>query len=216
MAVKAISISNMLKKKHSTFTFRLPWSLAFTENPSDSGIWLIWGKQKNGKTSFALMLAKFLATLCKILYISAEEGTDKEFVDACRRSGISENDKNLQFLEYTPLAEVREILKRRNSPHAVVFDNLTVYRDDFKQNAIQNLKNEFPDKLFIFLSHEDRNEPSPSVARNAIKLAKVIIHIKGLKALVSGRGEVGGVYNIDEQKAKLYWGENNDGYDEQD
>lgn len=207
MAVKAISISNMLKKKHSTFTFEPPWSLAFTETPSDSGIWLIWGKQKNGKTSFALMLAKYLASLRKVLYISAEEGTDKEFVDACRRSGVTENDKNLHFLEYTPLDEVRAILKRRNAPEAIFFDNLTVYRDDFKQNALQNLKNEFPEKLFIFLSHEDRNEPSPSVARNAIKLAKVIIHIKGLRALVSGRGEVGGEYQIDEQRAKLYWGD---------
>ena len=207
MAVKAISISNMLKKKHSTFTFEPPWSLAFTETPSDSGIWLIWGKQKNGKTSFALMLAKYLASLRKVLYISAEEGTDKEFVDAMIRSGIVEKDKNLNFLEYTTLTEVRQILKRRNAPQVVFFDNLTVYRDDFKQNALQNLKNEFPDKLFIFLSHEDRNEPSPSIARNAIKLAKVIIHIKGLRALVSGRGEVGGEYQIDEQRAKLYWGD---------
>ena len=210
MAVKAISISNMLKKKHSTFTFAPPFSLAFTETPSDSGIWLIWGKQKNGKTSFALMLAKYLASLTKVLYISAEEGTDKEFVDACRRSGVTENDKNLHFLEYTPLEVVRSILKRRNAPYVVFFDNLTVYRDDFKQNALQNLKNEFPEKLFIFLSHEDRNEPSPSVARNAIKLAKVIVHIKGLKALVSGRGEVGGEYQIDEAKAKLYWGDSNE------
>lgn len=207
MAVKAISISNMLKKKHSTFTFAPPFSLAFTETPSDSGIWLIWGKQKNGKTGFALILAKYLASLSKVLYISAEEGTDKEFVDACKRAGIAENDKQLNFLEYTPLNEVREILKRRNSPQIIFFDNLTVYRDDFKQNALQNLKNEFPDKLFIFLSHEERNEPYPSIARNTIKLAKVIVHIKGLKAFVSGRGEVGGTYLIDEAKAQLYWGD---------
>lgn len=206
MAVKAISISNMLKKKHSTFTFEPPWSLAFTGTPSDSGIWLIWGKQKNGKTSFALMLAKYLSTLRRVLYISAEEGTDMDFVAACKRCGLNPSD-NVSFYEYLPLEEVRQVLKRRNAPEVVFFDNFTIYRDDFKRNALLDLKTDFPNTLFIFLSHEERNEPYPSVARNAIKLAKVIVHIKGLRALVSGRGEVGGEYQIDETKAKLYWGD---------
>jgi len=213
MAVRAISISNMLKKKHETFDFEAPWSFAFGVDPSDSGIWLIWGKEKNGKTTFALMLARYLSTMKKVAYVSAEEGTDKEFTEACLRAGLSTTDKNLNFYEYIELVELRQILKKRNSPDVVFLDNITAYRDELKQNAIQNLKTEFPNKLFVFLAHEERKEPSPSQARNCKRLAKVIVHVVGLKAIVSGR-VTGGEYLINEEKAQLFWGESNNESDE--
>jgi KaiC/GvpD/RAD55 family RecA-like ATPase len=191
--------------KHDVFTFEPPWSLAFTSNPSRHGIWIVWGREKNGKTSFVLMLVKYLSTKAKVWYLSAEEGFGKEFCEAVVRAGITENDRNITISEYEPLEEVMKELRRKNSADVVVFDNLTVYRDELKKNVYQFLKAEFPDKLFIFVAHEERKEPSPSTAVQCKKLAKTIVHIKGLRATVSGRG-VSGIYDIDEEKAELYWG----------
>ncbi|MFY7826275.1 MAG: hypothetical protein ACOVQ4_04080 [Flectobacillus sp.] len=204
---KTQSISNILKMKHEYFEFEAPWSKAFGNNPSDTGIWLVWGREKNGKSTFALMLAKYLSTKKKVLYVSGEEGLAKEFVDTMIRAGITSKDKQLGFLEYESLEDIKELLRKRNAPKIVFFDNLTVYKDEFRGNVYSELKREFPNVLFIFLAHEDRNEPSPATARTASKLAKVIVHIKGLKANVYGR-VVGGEYTINTERAELYWGQN--------
>lgn len=197
-------MANMLKMKHETFEFEEPWSLALSKNPSSSGIWLIYGKEKNGKTTLALLLARYLSTKKKTMYISGEEGCDKEFIDVCRRVGYGPKDSLLVY-EYLPLDELKMILHRRGSADVIFLDNITAYRDELRNNAIMELKSEFPKKLFVFLAHEDRNEPSPAQARNCRKFAKVIIRVVGLKAMVSGRYE-GGEYVINEEKAALYWG----------
>jgi len=62
-----------------------------------------------------------------------------------------------------------------------------------------------PEKLFVFVAHEERNEPYTALARLIKKLAKVIVHVKGLTCMVSGRVP-GGVLTIDEQMSRLYWG----------
>ncbi|MFY7826902.1 MAG: hypothetical protein ACOVQ4_07245 [Flectobacillus sp.] len=209
--MKALTVGNIFKIKHRSFVFLEPWSLAFGKAPSCTGVWLIYGKSKNGKTSFALMLAKFLATLVKkLLYISAEEGLDKEFVKAIKRAGITPNDKNLNFTEYLTLEALKAMLRKRGSPEVIMIDNIDFYRSELNNTTFKELTVEFPSKLFIFLAHEERNEPYPSLAKACQRAAKSIVRIKGLKAIVSGRLGDGGTYTIDEEKAKLYWGENPD------
>lgn len=203
--VRAVSISNILKMKHSSFQFEAPWSEAFSSEPSDCGFWLIWGKEKNGKTWFALLLAKYLATLRKVLYVSAEEGLGKEFCESIKRAGISTSDKNLSFLEYTDLQNIRKALSKRNAYSIVFLDNITVYNSELKSGELQKLKDDFPKTLFVFLAHEERGEPYTAAAKLCKKLAKIIVHVSGLRASVSGRTK-GGDYLIDEEKAMLYWG----------
>ncbi|MFC0182771.1 hypothetical protein SAMN04515674_1343 [Pseudarcicella hirudinis] len=203
--IKAVTPSNMLKIKHSTFEFEAPWSNAFGSQPSDSGYWMIWGKEKNGKTWFALLLAKYLCTKKRVLYISGEEGLEKEFVTSCRRAGITEKTRNIGFSEYIPLEHIEVLLGRRNAPKVVVIDNVTVYKDDLKGKTLFELKDKYPDVLFIFLAHEDRKEPYTAPAKLCRRLAKIIVYVEGLKAIVKGRCE-GGEYLINEERATLYWG----------
>jgi adenosyl cobinamide kinase/adenosyl cobinamide phosphate guanylyltransferase len=211
--VRALSINNILKMKHSTFEFRPPWSLAFSESPSDSGFWLIWGREKNGKTWFALLLAKYLATLKKVLYISAEEGLGKEFVEAIKRANITTHDRNLQFVgNYLPLTDLRAVLDKRNAPEVVFIDNLTMYSDEMRQRDMMALMDDYPNILFVFIAHEERGEPYKAIAKLCRRLAKIIIHVQGLKANVSGRC-TGGEYQIDEAKAQLFWGITTNEYD---
>ncbi|MFC0186028.1 ATP-binding protein [Pseudarcicella hirudinis] len=192
--------------KHSTFKFEAPWSFAFGSSPSDSGYWMIWGKEKNGKTWFALLLAKYLSFKKRVLYISGEEGLEKEFVSACRRAGITEKSKNIGFSEYVPLSNLELLLSRRNAPKVVLIDNITVFKDELKGNVLLELKDKYPDVLFIFLAHEDRKEPYTAQAKLCRRLAKIIVHVEGLKAVVSGRCE-GGEYQINEEKATLFYGQ---------
>jgi hypothetical protein len=195
----------MLKIKHTAFDFEAPWSFAYGSDPSDVGYWLIWGKEKNGKTWKALLLAKYLATKKKVLYVSGEEGVGKEFTASCIRAGITDS-KNISFYDFVPLSFIEKEISRRNGYKVVFVDNVTVYKEELKQKKLLELKEKYPDVLFVFLAHEERGEPYTSAAKLIRRLAKIIVYVEGLQATVSGRC-VGGTYTINEDKAKLCWGD---------
>lgn len=202
---KALTVKNLYDKKFTTFPFTGLWKKIFGL-PSTSGIWLIYGKEKNGKTWAALLISAYLSLFSKVLYVSAEEGTDMEFQDACKRANIDVNNKNIHFIEYEPIEDLYIRLKRRKSPKVVVLDNLTIYNEELKANGMKRLKQDFPNVLFICVAHEERNKPYTASASMASKQAKVIIRVQGLMLLVGGRVP-GGNMMIDEEKAILYHGQ---------
>lgn len=169
------------------------------------GCWLIYGPEKNGKTWFTLQLAKALAYYDKVAYISAEEGTDLSFRKACIRAGINNSDKIL-FDEYLSLGEIKAKFSKPKQANILIIDNLTIYPDEFKTTGIRDFVNAFPDKLIIFVAHEERNEPYPACARMAKKISKVYIQVKGLKAFVVSRFSEGGAIVINDEMSEMYWG----------
>lgn len=74
-----------------------------------------------------------------------------------------------------------------------------------KKRDLLELLARHPEKLFVFVAHEERNAPYTALAKLIKKLAKVIINVRGLTCIVSGRVP-GGVLTIDEQMSRLYWG----------
>ena len=173
-----------MSKRFSTLDLGDEYAKCFGQ-PSDVGIWLIFGKEKNGKSTFALKLAKQLSKIKKTLYVSAEEGTDLEFIRACQRAGIDEEDKGLHFIEYEPLEELRERLQRENAR-----------------------------KLFIFIAHEDSTggEPATGSGKLCRKYAKIICHVEGMNVTISGRCP-GGSISVDEDKANIYLPNNTNDYE---
>jgi len=202
--VRALSTKNLFDKKYKTFGLDGLWAQAMGE-PTRNGIWTIYGKEKHGKTWFTLKVADLLSEFERVLYISAEEGVDKTFVDAVKRAGIKVGKSRLSYLEYLPIDELEARLDRRKSPNVIVFDNCTIYADDFKGGILRRLLYKYPDKLFIYVAHEEKNEPSNALGRLAKKLSKIIIRVQGLTAFISGRCP-GGTISIDEQKSQLFWG----------
>ena len=169
------------------------------------GCWLIYGSEKNGKTWFTLQLAKAMAAYDKVAYISAEEGTDLSFRKACERAGVSAADKIL-FDEYLSIEEILEKFSKPKTANILVIDNLTIYPDEFRTTGIREFINAFPQKLIIFVAHEERKEPYPACARMAKKMAKVFIQVKGLRAFVVSRFAEGGAIEINEDMSEMYWG----------
>lgn len=201
---RTLSVSNIYQKKYKTLPFTGDWEKCFGQ-PSWNGLWLIWGPEKNGKTWFALKLAAYLSTFDEVLYVSAEEGTGKEFKDSMQRAGLTQDIKRLHFVEYLNIEEIDAKLDKRKAARVIFFDNCTIYADDFKKAGLRNLVDRHPEKLFIFLAHEERNEPYTALARLIKKLAKCIVHVKGLTCMVSGRCP-GGILSIDENMSRLFWG----------
>lgn len=100
--MKALSVKQAYSKKFKKFEFEGIWKEVFG-NPETTGGWIIHGDEKQGKSTFALMLANYLTKFGKVLYISAEEGISEHFTGAMKRMGINDTNKNFKFLEVCPV-----------------------------------------------------------------------------------------------------------------
>lgn len=200
--MRALSPHNIYSRVHKTFKFSHEFE-ALMGAPETTGVWIIYGKEKNGKTWFTLRLANYLSTLAKVLYVSAEEGTSAAFKETMSRANIGSDNRNLSFLEYTELDEITERLKKRRAPEVLILDNATIYEDDFRAGGFRKFIRKNPKTLVILVAHEERGEPYTAAAKLAKKLASIIIRVEGLKAIFSGRCP-GGEIAIDYDKSELY------------
>lgn len=199
---RSLTIKNVFDKKFSTFEMEGVWQDVFG-HPEDSGAWLVWGVEKAGKTWFSIMLANYLSSMTRVMYVSAEEGAGKAFQETCKRIGLQAGNRNMMVSEYISIEELDEKLSKRRAPRAVIIDNLTIYSDELKNGVLRRILLKHPGKLFVFLAHEERNEPYTATAKLVRKLAKVIIYIKGFTCTVGGRVP-GGILEIDQERAQLY------------
>lgn len=203
--MRAMSIKNLYDIKHDTFDFTGDYLEVFG-TPERNGTWLIYGAEKNGKTWAALILADMLSKFVDVLFISAEQGTDKDFVLALKRAGISHTNKKMRVVDGDNLTDIlASKLGKRKKTKAVFIDNITFYKDELKNVQMQKIQRQYPDVLFIYLAHEEQNKPYGATAQMCKRLAKIIIRVEGLQAQVSGRCP-GGIFNINDTKAQLYWG----------
>lgn len=204
MAKRALTVKNLYEKKYKTYPFEGIFKDIFGL-PSVHGIWIIYGKDKNGKTWGTLIIVDYLSRFTKILYVSAEEGTDMEFQAAAKRANIDPNNRNIHFTEYMSIEAIKTRLKARNAPKVVVIDNLSMYKGELTSEGVKQLKLEHPNTHFIMVAHEERGQPYTAAAVMAKKLAKVIVRAQGLALMIGGRVP-GGTVTINEEKAMLYHG----------
>lgn len=205
---RSLTAANVLQKKRGrTVKLQNPILRQLIGEAEAKGYWLIYGMEKNGKTWFTLQLAKDISLSEKVAYISAEEGVDDSFKQACLRANITASDK-IVFDEYLSVDDIVEKFSKPKTPNIIIIDNLTMYADEIKSSRLKkDLLDRLPNKLIILIAHEDRKKPYPAVAQMARKLSKVIINVVGLRAFVVSRFSQGGHVDIEERNAELYWGE---------
>lgn len=181
------------------------WKTAFGNCDRNGKCWIIYGPEKNGKTTFCLLLANYLARKEKVMYISAEQGTGFEYDEILTRLNIDNN--NLISYSYTPIQEISEFLKKRYAPRIVFIDNLTKYMDEFRKEQFDQLMKDHPKKLFIFVAHTDnKGEPYLQIGKIIKKFASRIVEVLGLMAYVGGRGDSQKPLIINEEKAMILHG----------
>lgn len=204
--IKAIYGKQLLEKTYKTFPFEGEWARALG-NPEVGGFWLVYGREKQGKTWFTLKLAEYLSNYETTMYISAEQGTSQTFQDAYRRANLDPNNRRLKIVPYTELPEIEKTLGKQRSPKVVIIDNTTVYKDELTAPKLREWRRKYQSTLFVIISHEEKGEPDLAVARLCGKLAEIIIRVEGLACRVSGRCP-GGTLVINEEKAQLYYDTN--------
>jgi len=201
---RGITGKTLLSKKFKTYKFDGIWEKILGEQER-GGIWVIYGNEKNGKTTLALKLSEYLTKYDNLNYISAEEGTGFTFQQNLSRAKIDFKNTKIKFYDYMEIEDLTNMLDRRQSARIMVIDNATAYVDDLKTAVLRKLKRKYPDTLFIIMAHMEKNEPTTAMAKLAKKLCNVYFRVEGLTAFVGGRCP-GGVLTINEQTAMLYHG----------
>lgn len=154
------SFSDIERRKFKTLEFSGDW-LDLIGRPEVSGSWLTWGLSGNGKTRFSLMLAKYLAGFEKVYYNSLEEGLKLSFRMALESVNMKSVGARFGFQQES-FEKMCERLRQKRSPNIVFIDSLQYLGINVQQ--YKDLKEEFPNKLFCFISHAQGMQPKGDLA----------------------------------------------------
>ncbi len=196
---RALTVNEIRSYKPVELGFEGEWKEAIG-TPELTGTWIVWGGSANGKTRFALQLAKYLTQFGRVAYNSLEEGLSKSMKDAILEVGIQ---GRFVLLDKEPIDKLEERLAKPNSPKIIIIDSLQYTGLSYTQ--YRQLRDKFRGKLFIFISHAEGREPRGNVGKSVKYDAFVKIYVEGYKAFPQSRYGGGREFVIWEKGAADYW-----------
>lgn len=202
---RVVSMDALYRKKFTMLPFDGEW-LEFVGTPEASGVWLIWGSSGNGKTRFCLALAKYLTKFYPVAYNSLEEGARASFQKAAIDSNMKEVARRFQLLNrVADIMELKALMRRRKSARVWIVDSFQYLA--LTKKEYQALKDEFPNKLIIFISHAEGKEPAGKVAKFVRYDADVKIFVRGYMAFATSRFGDDKPYTISKERAHTFYGD---------
>ena len=176
---RAASLDQVLRTRFKVLPFDGEWKDAIG-CPELTGSWIIWGNSGNGKTRFALQLCKYLCQFGRVAYDSLEEGVSVSLVKAIKETHMMEVRRKFVVLDKEPIDQLTERLERPKSPDIVCVDSLQYTGISYEQ--YKALKERFPKKLFIWISHADGTLPEGRVAKKVRFDSNVKVFVQAYRA----------------------------------
>ena len=203
MKQRALTAKEVISMEKKTFAMDGKWA-EFLGQPETTGVWFIWGNSGNGKSSFAMQLCRELAKYGRVMYNSLEEGTSLTMQRSLVRHGMAELGSNFVIVR-EDIEQLKVRMRKRKSPRIVIIDSFQYSQLTYGDYIA--LKDSFPDKLFVFISHAEGKNPMGNAARRVMYDATLKVWVEGYKATSKGRfiGTTG-EYIIWEEGAQVYWG----------
>jgi len=202
---RALSVTEISKMNKKTFDFEGDF-FNMLGNPETTGVWFVWGNSGNGKSSFVMQLCKELARFRKVAYNSLEEGVSLSMKENVIRNNMAECSRNFLLIDGESIEDLTARLMKKKSPDVIVIDSFQYSQLNYRSYI--KFKEQFKNKLIIFISHADGKSPSGRSAKSVMYDSTLKIWIEGYKAFTKGRfyGPTG-EYIIWLEKALKYWGE---------
>lgn len=154
------SVADIEKKHFKTLPFEGDWK-DLIGTPEVAGCWIIWGLSGNGKTRFALQLAKYMATFQRVYYNTLEEGMKLSFKNALNANNMKSVGNRFGYHKEN-LYQMRKRLEQKRSPNIIIIDSLQYLNPT--REEVKHLLDDFPNKLFIFISHAQGLQPKGEIA----------------------------------------------------
>lgn len=199
---RKINMHQFMKNDHLNMDFEDKWLDSFG-SPEMSGSWIIWGNPGNGKTRFAIQLARYLSLFGVVVYDSLEEGRSLSLQNAFKSENMLECDGRVFLYDRVRYNELIAFLNKRRSPNIIIIDSLQYMQINYSQYS--RLIEQFPGKLFILISHADGRVPEGRVAKRIRFDASVKIWVQGYKAFPTGRYGGGAPFVIWAEGAERFW-----------
>jgi hypothetical protein len=176
---RALTIGDIERYRPKTLDFCGDW-LDAVGKPELTGVWIIWGGSGEGKTNFAMQLAKYLTGFVKVCCNSLEEGLSATVKRTVENVNFGHENKNFLLLDKEKIPDLTERLQRHKSPKAVIIDSLQY--TGMLYSGVTALKEQFPHKLFVYVSHADGADPKGNTAKSVRFDANVKIFVKDCQA----------------------------------
>ncbi|MDU1892730.1 MAG: ATP-binding protein [Dysgonomonas sp.] len=200
---RVYSMKDLMNIVYQVFEFTGIW-FKILGCPEKGATWFIWGGSGNGKSTACAILAYLLSSFGKVLYIALEEQKGKSIRSKLLKAGFKKDSKNFQLLPKESYDQLIQRLHKRNSPDIIFIDSLQYWGISYKQ--YQKLKELFPDKTFVFVSHAKGKEPKGGVADSIHYDAAIKIFVEGGRITVKHRFEGGGgEMDVIPELAEKYW-----------
>ena len=204
---RAFTYADIEKRKFQVIEFDGEW-LEHIGKPERSGSWIVVAESGQGKTSYAMKLAKYLTQFERVHYNTLEEGMTESFKLAMDRVNMKAvgNKFTYRSENYEKLVER---LSKKRMPKIVIIDSLQYFLLDKDKADYFNLLKMFPTTLFIFISHASGTSPRDTLGVTVKYHSHVKIYIKNFIAQSNGeyaatRFGGGKPLIISEEKVKEY------------
>lgn len=168
---------------------------------------IVWGNSANGKTNLLMQIIKVLLKYGKVLYISLEEGHEASMQMHVLRhlQEVDAHNNMLQFADHTMTYDALMLqLAKKKQAQFIIIDSVQYWNITYLQYC--KLKERFPKKSFIFISHADGKNPKDSTAKSIRYDVPVKVHVDRFIAFVGSRFGGNKNYIINHDLAKKAWG----------
>jgi Ni2+-binding GTPase involved in maturation of urease and hydrogenase len=166
---------------------------------------IVYGESGSGKSTLLMELINFLLDHGKVDYVALEEGyrssTQRKVMEALNEE---KHTGRIKFYDHRMSYDhlVRHLAKKKSADF-VVIDSIQYWRITYQQ--YQALKERFPKKGFIFISHAKGKKPSGKLAIDIEYDVDYKVRVEGGIAFVKSREGGNKPYVIWEEGAKRYW-----------
>lgn len=203
---KGLGLKQLLAKKYKMLEGVPPEITAAFGELTEQILMIIYGPSGNGKSRLLMQFIRILMDHGDVMYVSPEEGHRRTMQKTAKETlDVEKHDGKISFWDHTMTYDELVIkLKKKKSPKFVVIDSLQYWKITFKQYCY--LKERFPNKGFMYISHQKGSGPKGGVAEEILYDVDIKVRVEGGVAFVMARGNGDRKYIISEEKAKLYWG----------
>lgn len=199
--MKAYSVKNVYDARFNCLEFDGIWERAVGK-PEISGTWAIAGYMKSGKTTFAMMLAKYLTRFDRVYYNPVEEGFSRSIQMAYQRVDMLEASGKL-ILKKEPIDDMIERLSKHKSPRFAFIDSIQFA--ELTKSKYKEIKEAFSNKVIIYISHMAGNNPDGKTAQFICRDANILFNVEGHRAFPTSRYGGGQSIDIYPEAAEEYW-----------
>lgn len=180
---KAVGVSEFQRKEFKLLDIPEQWSAHLGEVP-ERFTCSVFGFTANGKTDYAMQLAKMLAKLGNVLYNSREQGISKSLQMCINRNKMQEVNGKVVFASDS-YEELIMRLSKRKSARFIIIDSRDQMNISYEQ--FNELELRYPKKSFIILMYEKGAKPKGEHGNNIHYRCDIKVRVRAFVASNEGR-----------------------------